>query len=105
MTAAAVAALGLAGLWLLPRPLAAARWTHRFPRAGIAAWLLLFPATAGALLAAGLAMALHLLPAGPGGGPLDPWGLATSTSAGRRSTASSRARRRRSCWPASSRWR
>ncbi|WP_116953268.1 M56 family metallopeptidase [Jiangella endophytica] len=67
MTACAVAALGLTGLWLLPRPLLAARWTYRFPRAGIAAWLLLFPATAGALLAAGLSMALHLLPAGPGG--------------------------------------
>ncbi|SDU74676.1 M56 family metallopeptidase [Jiangella alkaliphila] len=61
MTALAAAALGLAGLWLLPRPLAAARWTYRFPRAGIAAWLLLFPATAGTLLAAGLTMALHLL--------------------------------------------
>lgn len=73
MTALAVAALGLAGAWLLPRPLAAARWTYRFPRAGIAAWLLLFPATVGALLAAGLSMALHLLSKGPGpehvGGP------------------------------------
>lgn len=73
MTALAAAALGLAGAWLLPRPLAAARWTYRFPRAGIAAWLLLFPATVGALLAAGLSMALHLLSKGPGpdhvGGP------------------------------------
>lgn len=66
MTAFAVAALGLAGAWLLPRPLAAARWPYRFPRAGIAAWLLLFPATAGALLAAGLSMSLHLLSEGPG---------------------------------------
>ncbi|TDC49604.1 M56 family peptidase [Jiangella ureilytica] len=66
MTALAVAAAGVSGAWLLPGPLAAARWPYRFPRAGIAAWLLLFPATAGALLAAGLSMSLHLLSDGPG---------------------------------------
>lgn len=62
VTALIVLVVAAAGAWVLPPVLAATRWTGSYPRAGIVAWCLLFAATFGSALAAGLSMLLHLPP-------------------------------------------